>query len=103
MPVVHNQPHPLSQRYVLSANSQIARKFGVVRVEDWDDRVAGATWAERNRQGGFPEVTKYVDLTGSPSLAHTPADTAVVRCHTQSTGETVLLHDDWLQGAQVIA
>lgn len=103
MTAVHNQPHPLAQKYVKPSNPQIAKKFGIVRVEDWDDRVSNRTWIERNMQGGFPEVDAYTATTHLPGLTATPVDAQVVRCHTQSTGETVLLHSDWLEGAQVIA
>lgn len=103
MTSVHNEPHPLAQKYVRPSNPQIARKFGIVRVEDWDDRVSGSTWVERNIQGGHPEVDSYLNTSHLPGLTATPVDAQVVRCHTQSTGETVLLHHDWLVGAQVIA
>lgn len=103
MTAVHNEPHPLAQKYVRPSNPQIAKKFGIVRIEDWDDRVSGRTWLERNLQGGHPEVDTYMVTANTPGVSPTPTDAQVVRCHTQSTGETVLLHDDWLVGAQVIA
>ena len=40
MTVVHNHPHPLAMQNVKPVNPQIFQKFGMVRVEDWDDRVA---------------------------------------------------------------
>jgi len=103
MTAVHNHPHPLAQKYVLPTNPQIAKKFGVVRVEDWDDRVAGATWIERQMRGSAKEADDYVSTSHLPGLTTTPTDAEVVRCHTQSTGELVLLHHDWLEGAKVIA
>lgn len=106
MASVHNEPHPLAHKYVVPSNKEIAKKFGVVRVEDWDDRIAGDTWMTL-RERGEPSVERYVDLVNtirsqSPVLAPAVLN-EVVRCHTQSTGEMVRLHDAWLEGAQVIA
>lgn len=97
MTSVHLHPHPLAQRYVKPSNSEIAKKFGIVRVEDWDDRVAGETWDDRHNRGGDKAADDYAALA-SPRTSY-----EVVRCHTQSTGDLILLHDDWLRGAEVIA
>lgn len=103
MTVVHNHPHPLSQRYVKPSNPQILAKFGIVRIEDWDDRVAGFTWIERHQQGAFKEVEAYLYGTAPDRvLTGTAGSTDVVRCHTQSTGDLVLLHDDWLKDAEIV-
>lgn len=106
MTSVHTTPHPLAQKYVKPNNPEIAKKFGIVRIEDWDDRIAGDTWPTLRERGSAP-VESYVD-----TLNNTAHDTSVlapailfevVRCHTQSTGELVLLHHDWLKDGQVIA
>jgi hypothetical protein len=106
MTSVHKEPHPLAQRYIKPSNVAIAKKFGIVRIEDWDDRVSGDTWVSL-RERGNASAEQYVD-----SLNNTARDTSVlvpeilfevVRCHTQSTGELVLLHHDWLKNGQVIA
>lgn len=102
MTVVHNEPHPLAQKYVKPSNAEISRKFGIVRVEDWDDRVGGDPWLDRYLRGGFPEADQYEQLHNQVSPIPM-AMLEVVRCHTQSTGELVLLHDDWLKDAQIIA
>lgn len=106
MTSVHTEPHPLAQRYVKPNNPEILKKFGIVRIEDWDDRVSGDTWPTL-RERGSASVERYVD-----TLNHVAHDTSVlapailcevVRCHTQSTGELVLLHDAWVRTGQVIA
>lgn len=103
MTVVHNHPHPLSQRYVKPSNNEIAKKFGIVRVEDWDDRVSGITWLEQARRGGYPQAEQYRTRARNATSRVSLDSLEVVRCHTQSTGELVYLHDDWLKDAQVIA
>lgn len=101
MTVIHPHPHPLAMTVVVPANEEIRKKFGVVRVEDWDDRVAGLTWHERHSvQGTFPEAAAYAEHKERIS---TPLQSRneVVRCHTITTGELVLLHDDWLPSCDV--
>lgn len=102
MTSVHNEPHPLAHRYVQPSNEAIAKKFGIVRVEDWDDRVAGSLWNERGNQGGHKDVERYVEDMISFN-APLQERNEVVRCHTQSTGELVLLHDAWLKDSLIIA
>lgn len=100
MTVVHNHPHPLAHQVVDPTNPAILAKFGRVRVEDWDDRVAGLTWAEQLHQGNYQQANIYSEdqylqqLSGGLSAASPRFD--VVRCHTLTTGELVLLHNDWL-------
>jgi hypothetical protein len=100
----HPHPHPRAQEVLIPSNSKVAEKFGQVRVEDWDDRVAGDAWAERLAHRGadaFPETMGYMRTrdqvhaaTGaSPAAAE---HTEIVRCHSTRTGELILLHDDWL-------
>lgn len=103
MTSVHKEPHPLAQKYVKPNNPQIARKFGIVRIEDWDDRVAGDTWVDRHARGGSPESDQYDELSRQYGAESWQRVEDVVRCHTQSTGELVLLHHDWLKDGQVIA
>lgn len=102
MTAIHNEPHPLAQKYVNPGNPQIAKKFGIVRVEDWDDRVAGETWVDRHARGGFPEADQYDEVSRRIHPDSWGDMYKVVRCHTQSTGELVLLHDDWVKSGQVI-
>jgi hypothetical protein len=95
MTVVHNSPHPLAMEVVIPANTEIAKKFGEVRIEDWEDRVAGLTWTEQYVRS-VPSTRAYEESvwdakTGTVSSLH-----AVVRCHSTATGELILLHDDWL-------
>lgn len=94
--VVHPNRHPRAEEVLVPSNPEIAKKFGEIRVEDWDDRVAGATWRERHSHGGFPEVLRFLGTTNEGDLGHTPADADVVRCHSTTTGDLVLLHNDWL-------
>lgn len=102
MTAVHNEPHPMAQQYVLPSNPEIAKKFGAVRIEDWDDRIAENTWLIM-RVRGNQDASSYAELASSMQAPMTGlAACEVVRCHTQRTGELVLLHDDWLKGAQVI-
>jgi hypothetical protein len=104
MSVVHPQPHPRQFEVFVPANPEIARKYGQVRVEDWDDRVAGEAWIERLSHRGseaFPEAMGYMRTRDEVHAAtgFSPASanhTEIVRCHATATGELVLLHDDWL-------
>jgi hypothetical protein len=93
MTVVHNNPHPLAMKVLVPKNEEIAKKFGEVRIEDWDDRVAGSTWRERAQRG--TEVDAYTNETVD-LVPGTASDFEVVRCHSTATGELILLHDDWL-------
>lgn len=70
MIVVHPNPHPLATQIVNPSSESVYGKFGIVRVEDWEDRVSG---------------TPYSDNVN-----------VFVRCHSILTGEMILLHDDWL-------
>lgn len=103
MTSVHNEPHPLAQKYVRPSNVEIAKKFGIVRIEDWNDRIEGDSWLHL-RSRGLTHVDRYTTLAQS---LHAPltglACDEIVRCHMQSTGDLVLLHNDWLANAQVIA
>jgi hypothetical protein len=104
MTVVHNQPHPMAMKYVVPSNPNIAAKFGIVRIEDWHDRIRQETWIQLV-QHGDQESTAYASrasVAGNVPPSTYPAMLDVVLCHTQTTGEVVLLHDDWLQGAQII-
>lgn len=96
--VIHPHPHPLAMKVVTPKNVEIFKKFGNVRVEDWDDRVSGLTWHEKVSRGNFPEANYYKQSAefGSTAVPASSAAMAVVRCHTTSTGELVLLHNDWL-------
>ena len=95
MSVVHNHPHPLAMTVVTPTNREIFKKFGKVRIEDWDDRVAGETWQQRFVRGNARSVNSYIiDKTDLGTPQNTVNE--VVRCHTLTTGELVLLHDDWL-------
>lgn len=104
MPAHHLQPHPRQFEVFFPANPEIAKKYGQIRVEDWDDRVAGETWADRLAHRGadaFPEAMGYMRTRDQVHAAtgHSPAATThteIVRCHSTTTGELVLLHDDWL-------
>jgi hypothetical protein len=96
MTVVHAHPHPLAQKIITPANEAIASKFGKVRVEDWDDRVAGRTWLEQNLSGGTPATSTYAVTKHDVPVSDALSVLAVVRCHSTHTGEVVLLHDDWL-------
>lgn len=101
MTVVHNTPHPKAMQVLTPKNPQIAAKFGQVRVEDWDDRVAGFTAFERHARGGFPETNGYFaskDEVQTSTAERILYDDSlqIVRCHSTRTGELVLLHDDWL-------
>lgn len=106
MTSIHNEPHPLAQKYVRPSNAEIAKKYGIVRIEDWDDRIAGDVWTTL-RERGDSSVERYIALVNnikSQGPVLTPDEVFnVVRCHTQSTGEMVRLHNDWLTNAQVIA
>lgn len=103
MTAVHNTPHPLAQKYVKPSNVEITKKFGIVRIEDWNDRIEGDSWLTL-RHRGLAHVDRYTTLAQSLQAPMTGlACDAIVRCHTQSTGDLVLLHDDWLKDAQVIA
>lgn len=96
MTVVHNHPHPKAMTVVKPSNEEIFKKFGMVRIEDWDDRIHGTTWQERLSRGSHSEASAYLsDKTNTG----TPRDMVneVVACHTITTGERVLLHNDWLQ------
>lgn len=103
MTSVHNEPHPLAQKYVIPSNKEIAKKFGTVRVEDWDDRVAGLPWTEQVERHGYPQAEQYHARAQYDGHKASLASLEVVRCHTQSTGELVLLHHDWVKDGQVIA
>jgi hypothetical protein len=98
MTVVHNTPHRFHMQVVTPSNPQILKKFGKVRVEDWDDRVAGGvTWDQRQARGGYHETEVYVAQKAATNPTVPVAEALnVVRCHTLDTGELVLLHDDWL-------
>lgn len=100
MTVVHNHQHPLAHQVVEPVNTSILAKFGKVRIEDWDDRVAGLTWAEQLHQGTYPQAFSYTDESYLQQVSGGLSDAAprfdVVRCHTLTTGELVLLHNDWL-------
>ena len=104
MTSVHTEPHRLAQKYVKPSSTEILKKYGIVRVEDWDDRVSGDVWTTLREQGNG-DVERYVELVhqmGTSVLAPLSIF-QVVRCHLQSTGDVVLLHDEWLTEAQVIA
>lgn len=103
MTAVHSHPHPLAQRYVKPSNVEIAKKFGIVRVEDWDDRVGGDTWMDRHARGGDKAADSYAVSSNPVPPSRSDKVDEVVRCHTQSTGELVLLHNDWLKDGQIIA
>lgn len=105
MTSVHNEPHPLAQRYIKPNNPEIASKFGVVRIEDWDDRISGYPWPVLRDQGANSSVESYVAQVNATdrSVLAPAALFDVVRCHTQSTGELVLLHDEWVKTGKVIA
>lgn len=101
MTVVHPHPHPSAMKTVQITNPQVAKKFGDrVYLVDWDDRVAGSTWAERVANGGSPEAATYQEsqynalVTGD--LGEASGRLEVVRCHDLTTGELILLHDDWI-------
>lgn len=98
MTTVHPHPHPRAHEVLIPSNEEIAKKFGQVRVEDWDDRVAGETWSERHQRGAGPEVGSYLHSTVLPGCegSRWPQQHEVVRCHSTTTGELILLHDDWL-------
>jgi hypothetical protein len=101
--VAHNDRHPLAGKWVIPSNGAIYSKFGVVLVEDWSDRLAQATWPELLERGDQHAVD-YKNLAVSQGASTTDANKLqVVRCHTQTTGELALLHDDWLKNAQVVA
>lgn len=96
MTVVHPHPHPRTMCTVQITNPEVAKKFGQkVYVVDWDDRVSGETWAERMTHGGSPEAAAYVSLSTAVTPDANP-DNDVVRCHDLTTGELILLHDDWI-------
>lgn len=95
--VVHPHPHPKQFEVLLPSNPEIAKKFGQVRVEDWDDRVRGETWTTALQHSAPDEVAKYVkNATGKGPSVHGEHTNEVVRCHSTATGELILLHDDWL-------
>lgn len=106
MTVVHQHPHPLAMRVVSPTNSFILKKFGMVRVEDWDDRVSGVTFTEKLKRGTFFEAECANQDLDSPEVAEgcskvlkMPSSTwedDFVRCHSTTTGDLILLHDDWL-------
>lgn len=100
---VHNEPHPLALKYVKPNNQAIAKKFGVVRIEDWDDRVAGLPWTEQIERHNFPQAEQYRSRAQYEAHKAPLGSLEVVRCHTQSTGELVLLHHDWVKDGEVIA
>jgi hypothetical protein len=103
MTSIHTHPHPLAQKYVRPNNTAIASKFGIVRIEDWDDRIGGDTWMDRHARGGDKAADSYA-MSGNPVPPSSKSlISEVVRCHTQSTGELVLLHNDWVKDGQVIA
>lgn len=95
MAVVHNQPHPKAHQVVKPSNAEIFKTFGMVRIEDWSDRIMQGTWMELQNRSAVAQ--KYVGTKNLPGTGSVPADNQVVACHTLSTGERVLLHDDWLQ------
>lgn len=105
MTSVHTEPHPMAQKYVKPNNPEIAKKFGIVRVEDWDDRVSGETWPTLRERGLNTSVETYlVQVNALDASVLAPAALyEVVRCHTQSTGEVVLLHHDWIKTGQIVA
>lgn len=101
--MVHPHPHPKAMQVLTPSNPEIAKKFGQVRVEDWDDRVAQMTWTEKlvHGQESFPEAHTYKkSLEGVPestaAIVANDATMEVVRCHSTCTGELILLHNDWL-------
>lgn len=89
MTVVHNHPHPKAHQVVKPSNPEILKKFGMVRIEDWSDRILQLTWRELVGRNYAPAMEQ--------NLLTAVADDQIVACHTLTTGERVLLHDDWLQ------
>lgn len=102
MTVAHNHPHPLAQKVVEPSNAEILKKFGTVRVEDWNDRVTGLLWTEIAQRGNYSEVSEYPisALAAQKGRGPVSATHDVVRCHSVTTGEVVLLHNDWLPSDQ---
>lgn len=98
MTVIHPHPHRLAMKVVLPSNYEIARTYGKVRVEDWDDRVSGQILTEHLRRGGQEAHEFYKRRLDDPETPVEPAAPAlaIVRCHTLTDGQMILLHDDWL-------
>jgi hypothetical protein len=98
MTTIHQHPHPLAGQKLASSNPEMAQRYGKLHVIDWDDRVAGTTWQERrSRAGVFPEVVTYAmnrqELLTASVLEN---ENAVVRTHSCSSGDLILMHTDWL-------
>lgn len=103
MTSVHTERHPLAERYVKPSNAAILKKFGIVRVEDWADRVDGETWPTL-RTRGSAQIERYVELAHAQNAPMGPGNLLeVVRCHLQSTGDLVLLHDEWIKNGVIVA
>lgn len=94
---VHPEPHPRAHEVLIPSNPEIAKKFGQVRVEDWDDRVRGESWTETFNRRSTQEVTRYIQsAVGKGPEIHGEGTNEVVRCHSTTSGELILLHDTWL-------
>lgn len=97
MTVVHNDRHPRAEEVLVPSNEEIAKKFGEVRVEDWEDRVRGETWTESYSRRSSAEIAQYVsDAIGKGPGVHGDGTHEVVRCHSTRTGDLILLHNEWL-------
>lgn len=97
MTVVHPHPHPRTMCTVQITNPEVAKKFGQkVYVVDWDDRITGETWNVLASRGVKPE-DGYAVIAAQYQAPISPGQTLdVVRCHDLTTGELILLHDDWI-------
>jgi hypothetical protein len=98
MTVVHNQPHPQAMTVVTPSNTAIFQKYGKLRIEDWDDRIAGLTWSEQINRSPAGAAAVYSAQLKQPSTPVSPTSSnfSVLRCHQLSTGTVVLIHTDWL-------